>query len=148
MCLQVVQLNVIMCPKQCWGILHSQKYYFGFWLVVWKLNLESGDIGLTNIVFTWQCIFYLVGDFVSVSEHSAHYCSRSVKSKWVVVFPRNKKVCLRRSLWGSFLNIQMQIEKEGFVTKTGFEFSISLMVGLTGPSMSRDSHLGGALRSC
>lgn len=81
-CLQVVQLSVIFCPQQCWGMLHLQKYYFGFWLLVaWKLNLESSDIGLTNIVSAWQCVFSFSGDFVSVSWCSAYCCSAFAKAK-------------------------------------------------------------------
>lgn len=29
-----------------------------------------------------------------------------MKSKWVVVFPRNKRLCISRTAWGSFLTIQ------------------------------------------
>jgi len=98
-------------------------------------------------------MFCLVGDFVSVSECSACCSSRFVKSKGVVVFPRNKKVCIGRSVGGSFLSMQTLVEKEGIVTETGFEFPISLMVGRAGPCTIRFSGagipvFGGALASC
>lgn len=81
-CLQVVQLRVIFYPPQCWGMLHLQKYYFGFWLLVaWKLNLESSDICLTHTVFAWQHIFSFSRDFVSVSWCSAYCCSWFAKAK-------------------------------------------------------------------
>lgn len=73
---------MIICPQQCWGMLHLQKYYFGFWLLVaWKPNLESSDICLTHTVFALQRAFSFSGDFVSISWCSAYCCSGFAQAK-------------------------------------------------------------------
>lgn len=101
---------------------HLQKYYFGFWLLLaWKLNLESSDIGLTNIVFAWQCISFFSRGFCFCFLMFCMLLVRICKSK-EVVFPRNKRFCIGGRAWGSFLSIQMLTEKGEIVTKIELSF--------------------------
>lgn len=123
------------------GMLHLQKCYFGFWLiVVWKPRLQWH--WLTNTVFLGDVFFYLIGDFC-LGFWALCY-SRFGKSKWVV-FLWNKKVCASGSVCGSFLSIATPAEEGRIVTKTRFEFSIHLTWGsLVAPQTGfwmRDSRL-------